>query len=79
MENSTRVLKSELQIFSASLRYVFKSNERSDDSDIGLADFFSGKVLKVSNNYRFAFIHVYAFMNALKYICAFFVQLKFNC
>ena len=32
---------------------LFKSNERSEDSYIGLADFFcSGKVLKVSDNYR---------------------------
>ena len=54
---------------------MFKSNERSEDSYIGLADFFSfffsGKVLKVFNNYRCAFIHIDAFMNALRYICIF--------
>ena len=37
---------------------------------IGLADFFSGKVL-VSNNYRCAFIHFDALMNALRYRCTF--------
>ena len=54
---------------------LFKSNERSEYSYIGLADFFlfffSGKVLKVSNNYRCAFIHIDAFINALRYICTF--------
>ena len=42
--------------------FFFKSNERSLDSYIGLADFFffSG----VANNYRGAFIHIDAFMNA---------------
>ena len=48
---------------------IFKSNERSEDSYISLADFFSGKVLKVSNNYRCAFIHIDAFVNALRFIC----------
>ena len=54
---------------------VIKSNEPSEDSVIGLADFlfvfFSGKVLKVSNNYRSAFMHIDAFMNALRYLCTF--------
>ena len=56
---------------------VFKSNERSEDSYIGLADFFvcfvlfSGKVLKVSNSYRCAFIHIDAFLNAFRYKCLF--------
>ena len=48
---------------------VIMSKERSEDSCIGLADFFSVKVLKASNNYRCAFIHIDAFMNALRYIC----------
>ena len=51
--------------------WLFNSIERSEDSYIGPADFFSGKVLKVSNNYRCAFIHIDAFMNALEYICIF--------
>ena len=33
--------------------------------------FFSGKVLKVSNNYRCAFKHIDALMNALRYISLF--------
>ena len=49
--------------------------ERSEDSYISLADFFcfffKGKVLKVSNNNRCAFIHIYAFVNALRYVCTF--------
>ena len=47
-------------------QFFFKSNERSLDSYIGLADFFLflGKFLKVANNYRGAFIHIDAFMNA---------------
>ena len=54
---------------------MLKSNERNEDSYIGLA-FFQEIVLhkmclKVSNNYRCAFIHVDAFMNALRYICTF--------
>ena len=48
--------------------FLFKSNQRSEESYIGLAVFFSGKV---SNNYRCAFIHIDAFMNALRYICTF--------
>ena len=52
-----------------------KINEGSEDSYIGLADFllvfFQEEVLKVSNNCRCAFIHIDAFMNALKYICTF--------
>ena len=55
-----------------STSFNFKSNERSEDSFIGFADFFcfffSGKV---SNNYRSAFIHINAFMNALRYLCIF--------
>ena len=48
----------------------FKTNERSEDSYIGLADFlfvFQEQVLKCSNNYRYAFIHNDAFMNAFRY------------
>ena len=47
---------------------VFKSNKRSEDSFIDLAVFFCflRKVLKCPNNYRFAIIHVNAFMNALR-------------
>ena len=48
-----------------------KSNERREDSYIGLADFFSGKCLKVSNNPRCAFLNINEFMNALRYICFF--------
>ena len=33
--------------------------------------FFSEKVLKVSNNYRCAFMHIDAFVNTLRYICSF--------
>ena len=58
---------------------IIMSNERSEDSYIDLAVFFSGKVLKVSHIYRCAFIHNDAFMNALRYICIFKVQLKFIC
>ena len=60
---------------------ILKRNERSKDSNIGLADFFcfSGKVLKVSNNYRCAFIDIDAFMYALRYICTFRVQIKLIC
>ena len=47
------------------VRFI-QSNERSEDSYKGLAVFFSGKSLKmcikVSNNYRCAFIHIDAFM-----------------
>ena len=52
---------------------IFKSNECSEVSYKSLADFvfFSVKVLKVSNNCRCAFIHIDAFMNALRYICFF--------
>ena len=48
-----------------------KSTERSEDSCIGLGDFFPGKVLKRSNNYRCASIDIKAFMNALRYKCTF--------
>ena len=53
-----------------------KSFKRSEDSYIGLADFFflvffSGKVLYVSDNCRCAFIHIDVFMNALRYKCTF--------
>ena len=49
------------------------SNEHSEDSYIGLPNFclffFQEKVfkmcIKVSYNYRYAFIHIDAFMNAL--------------
>ena len=41
---------------------IFKSYECSEDSYIGL-----GKILKVSNNYRCAFIYFDLFLNALKY------------
>ena len=60
------------------LQRLIQNNERSEDSYIGLVDllFFSGKVLKVSNNNRCAFMHIDAFMNALRYICTFSVQLK---
>ena len=45
------------QIYQLNKIYLFiKSNERSEDSYLGLADFFPGNVLKVSNNYRCAFI-----------------------
>ena len=41
---------------------VFKSKERSEDSYIGLGDFFvfffRKKILRCSNYYRYAFIHV---------------------
>ena len=53
---------------------TFKSNDHSEDSYLGFADFFvffSGKVLKVSNNYRCAFIHIDAIMNAFRYTCLF--------
>ena len=45
----------------------FKSNERIEDSYKGLTDliFFFRKSLKISNNYRFVFIHIDAFMNKL--------------
>ena len=53
--------------------FILKSNERSEDSYIGLAYFFSVKSLKmcikVSNNYRCTFIDIDAFINALRYIC----------
>ena len=46
----------------------FKSDELSEDSYIGLGCFFcfffQKKVLKCSNNYRCAFIHIRAFINA---------------
>ena len=48
--------------------FQFKSNKRSEDSYIGVADFFcffQDKVLKVSNKYRCALISINAFMNAL--------------
>ena len=46
------------QIYQLNKIYLFiKSNERSEDSYIGLADSFPGNVLKVSNNYRCAIIH----------------------
>ena len=35
-------------------------------------------MLKCSNNYRCAFFHLYAFMNALRNICTVRVQLKFE-
>ena len=47
--------------------FLFKSNQRSEESYIGLAVFLG----KVSNNYRCAFIHIDAFENALRYICFF--------
>ena len=48
------------------------SNERREDSCIDLLDFFFQKMyIKVSNNYRCAFIYIDAFMNALRYICFF--------
>ena len=50
----------------------FKINEPSEDSYLGLIGFFfSVKIRKVSNSYRYAFIHFYAFLNALRYICLF--------
>ena len=66
------------------LRLVFvKSNERSEDSCIGPSDlfvfFYQEKVFKCSNNYRCAFIHIDAFLNALRYICTLGVQLNFIC
>ena len=54
--------------------FIFESTERSEDSYIGIGDFFpffQEKVLKCSNNYRCAFIHINAFMNALKNISFF--------
>ena len=33
--------------------------------------FFSGKDLKVANNYIYSFIDIDAFMNAFRYICFF--------
>ena len=48
--------------------YLVQGNERSEDSYIGLADFFNGKVF---NNSRCAFIHIDAFMNALRCLCNF--------
>ena len=50
---------------------MFEINERGEDSYIGLADFFSGIVLNVSNNYRCTFIHIDAFINVRRYICNF--------
>ena len=44
------------------------SNDCCEDSYTGLGFFFWEKVLKCSNNYRCAFIHSNAFMNALGYI-----------
>ena len=58
-----------------SFHFLIKSNERSEYSYIGFADFFFRKNLKmcikVSNNYRCAFVHIDAFMSALRYICTF--------
>ena len=51
--------------------FIIKSNKRSEDSEIGLADFFFRKSHKVSSNYKCAFIHFDPFMNALKYIWIF--------
>ena len=57
---------------------LFKYNERSEDSYIGLADFFVfiQEVFKVSNNYRCAFIHIDAFMNALRYFLHFLSSIE---
>ena len=56
-------------------RSVIRSNERSEDSSIGLEDFSEffrqENVLKCSNNYSCAFIHISAFMNALRSIYTF--------
>ena len=61
-----------------STNFLFKSNERSEDSYLGLADFFLFLFPgKVSNSYRCAFIHIDAFTNALRYICTCCAQLIF--
>ena len=56
---------------------IVKSYERSEDSYIGLGDFFCfpGKVLKCSNNYRCAFIHI----NAFVYICIYMYIYVYIC
>ena len=50
-------------------------NEHNEGFYIDLGDFFLffliRKNLKCSNNYRCPFIHINAFMNALRYICTF--------
>ena len=47
---------------------LIKSNERNEDSYIGLADFFFRKSL---HSDRCAFKHIDAFMNTLRYRCNF--------
>ena len=65
-------LQSTLFILYMSCDSLFKSNEHSEDSCIGLGDFLfvcfflMEKVLKCSKNYRCAFILINAFMNTLR-------------